>query len=807
MRRQLEQKKEKYTDFLTLEQIVTHPNHWPSFKDKLLKRLAQHCKAYSIQQKQVKPENTKTVPQQPSDQGILPVLDDKPDKYLEKGRDVSKYVDLQLDFSNTEFNFYRIDLKYYYRDDPDKGSHFATGRIEIPWFDAVATADVGRFLDVPLYTIFSKSASADLDLSDTKNSSCDETSEKDYKTLEDCLIDAIYRADELKVPLQLRIGIKPGAGELNELHWEELELREHHGQRLCSQQGVLFSRIAISGGDEPVESQTRTGTAPWALCIYSDAGRTVGARGDTLKFENIVNEMEAALNPLTKTEQHTTKIVGPNHSMLCQKLEELDSYDILYMACEATCHNSDYHLHFEGGDISRANLARRLRYGVVPRLVVLIPTYQLDDIVENKQSGNAILHFASIFAQLGAAAVLTCSAKLAPKHWYLFFNSFIEALAKHGHIVGAAAQARQELRGTDDWWKPVLITRIKAARLWYQPGFVSSLSNNDNWERLKNSLEDGKLCPVLGSGFYYRIEQIRSEIAREMAGEYAYPLSSFDRIRLPAIAQYVKLLAGGEILFFRRLKDKIRDRWQRLNNPSTICVDDSLHKMAYKVAEDILKKQPDNPYNLVARIQARLYLTTNLDPFIEAALDPANSHGDSDSRHNREAYQVFNFSNVDISKPDTEEEPVFKFSAKQPLIVQFYGSYKNLEKAVITEDDLLEFLRTFNERIKGEEYGALTGQLGMSDLVFLGFKWNSLEFRVLFRALQKYANSMPATSFHIAVQIDPDDDETLNQEKALEYLQRYLSGEGALQRVKISIYLGSTADFLKQFLTWISDCK
>jgi hypothetical protein len=795
MRRQLDPVKEKYADFLTLGNLANHPDQLAAFKGKLVMRLAQHCET-------IPPplQNEAQAGPTSSDQprGALPLLVDSPSRYLARGKDVSSYVDLQLDFASTEFDLYRIDLKYYYRDDPERGSLFATGRAEIASLDAGVAGDVGLLLDVPLRPISQQGAFSPPD-SCGGEGACAQGAEREDRKLGRYLTEAVYKADELEVPLQLRIGIRASAGELNELRWEGLVLPEHGETPLCKQQGVLFSRIAISGGDEPVESQTRTRDSLRALCVYSDSGRDVGDRGDALKSKGIVEAMEKALGPLTNAGRHSTGLVRPDRDLLCQKLEELDPFDVLYLACEATCCANDYFLRLSGGDISRSDLARRLRHGVVPRLVILAPTHQLDEVAEDEKSGNAILHFAPVFAQLGAAAVLTCSKRLKPEHWRRFFDAFTRALVQHGHVAGAVAQARQRLAETEDWWKPVLITRIKAARLWYEPGFVSLRAAGQDWDRLKNSLEDGKLCPVLGPGFFYRIEQTRLEIAREMADEYAYPLSSFHRIHLPAVAQYVKILSGGEDIFFRKLEGKIRHRWQALSRPASITGNETLHRMAYKVARDILEKQPDNPYNLLVRIPARLFLTTNLDPTLEAALDLARGGDQGEPGHRRTSYDVFNFTDLDVFKSEAAGEaklPTFELTAERPLIVQLYGSYERLRKAVISEDDLLEFLRTFNERVM-EGCETLTGQIGRSDLVFLGFRWNSLEFRVLFRALHRYANSMPATSHHIAVQIDPDDDETLNQEKALEYLQRYFSGEGALQRVKISIYLGSTVDFLK----------
>ena len=63
--------------------------------------------------------------------------------------------------------------------------------------------------------------------------------------------------------------------------------------------------------------------------------------------------------------------------------------------------------------------------------------------------------------------------------------------------------------------------------------------------------------------------------------------------------------------------------------------------------------------------------------------------------------------------------------------------------------------------------------------------------------MQKYANATPAESFHIAVQVDPDDDDTIHPDKTFEYLRRYFDGRQRLQGARISLYWGSTEDFLR----------
>jgi len=88
------------------------------------------------------------------------------------------------------------------------------------------------------------------------------------------------------------------------------------------------------------------------------------------------------------------------------------------------------------------------------------------------------------------------------------------------------------------------------------------------------------------------------------------------------------------------------------------------------------------------------------------------------------------------------------------------------------------------------------GQLAQSALLFLGFRLDEWEFRVLFRSLMNQGGQERRRRFkHVAVQIDPEEGRTIEPDRARRYLESYF-GEN-----RIDIYWGRTNDFVHELHT------
>ncbi len=712
--------------------------------------------------------------------------------YLTRGYDlISNHIDLHILLSHAESSCYQIEVSYHYRQQQDADFRSWKGYVSLPTEPSQTVPAIG-------------SQHAGAALLDARVSLCGVDSDT-ITTVRDCFNEAKKQSQKMRVPLQFRIGISANAGELHYIPWETLPCPV--GKSVIEQQGLLFSRTALPSGDESVECHTRAQTALRVLRVYSDAGIAAIDGGNPSLHTAIQQSMKDSLSGFEVDTIKCKDLLNPDPLIFLNLLSATAAFDILYLACEGIQRGCEYYLQMNGGELSRLDLVRHFRQSSVPRIVILVPARQLEDGAEKVESTQALMHFAAMFSQLGTAGVISCQQAMASGKWQNFLSKFSENLNTHGHIPGAVTEARSSCLDSEDNWKPVLLTRIKSTRVWYKPGFVSDKSVDSLWEMLLTSMENQSICPVIGTGIDFRLQQSRLELAREMADEYDFPLTLSYRINLPAVAQYARALEPTPQVFEGKLEKKIRRRIATVTGQPDSQGMGNLEQMTFKCITKVLEAEENNPYNILARLPINMYITTNLDPSLEAAFELVKSgHSKRFIYPSKETlpdfkYDVFDFTQVDLSKPDigrVTNIPLTEFNQHHPLIVQMYGSYKELHKAVIAEDDYLDFLATFGERI-GDSKGSLGGTLGSRDLIFLGFKWNSLEFRVLFRALQRYANGTAATRYHIAVQIDPDDDETIHPDKALDYLRQYFSGESHQQAARISLYWGSTEDFLQEF--------
>lgn len=78
-------------------------------------------------------------------------------------------------------------------------------------------------------------------------------------------------------------------------------------------------------------------------------------------------------------------------------------------------------------------------------------------------------------------------------------------------------------------------------------------------------------------------------------------------------------------------------------------------------------------------------------------------------------------------------------------------------------------------------------------LLFLGFRLDEWDFRVLFRSLMSQEGRRRRGKYsHVAVQIDPEESRTLEPERARRYIESYFHG------ADISIFWGSVEDFMQE---------
>lgn len=281
----------------------------------------------------------------------------------------------------------------------------------------------------------------------------------------------------------------------------------------------------------------------------------------------------------------------------------------------------------------------------------------------------------------------------------------------------------------------------------------------EEWGSLLEAIKYKQCTPFLGAGACADTLPTGKSIAREWATEYNYPFP--DRENLSSVSQYLAVRAGA--LGSMTPKLKIRDRFSGKGLPDF--------------------SQETEPHRVVADLELPVYITTNYDNFMLAALQR--------NGHRTPSREVCQWKPQPRRRP-TKSRPTMAPSSERPLVFHLHGTLDMPDTMVLTEDDYLDFLTNVSAT-PGLIPPHVEAALSNSCLLFLGYSLNDMNFKVLFRKLAWYMQRTEGTR-HISVQLAPEAQSTAEEEEAMLRRQReYLETHYRLQKVKI--YWGSCSAF------------
>jgi uncharacterized protein (DUF952 family) len=149
---------------------------------------------------------------------------------------------------------------------------------------------------------------------------------------------------------------------------------------------------------------------------------------------------------------------------------------------------------------------------------------------------------------------------------------------------------------------------------------------------------------------------------------------------------------------------------------------------------------------------------------------------------------------TDVDWPDSalRSDASFTPSVGRPLVFHLFGTLELPESLVLTEDDYFDFLINVT---KDPDLipSAVTGRLNNSSLMFLGFRLEEWDFRVLLRSLISQEAQVRRKRFpHVAAQLDLTD-AVQSPEGAREYLRSYFTES---QTHSIDLFWGTADEFV-----------
>lgn len=593
-------------------------------------------------------------------------------------------------------------------------------------------------------------------------------------------------AESLRAQLRLRLLVGPTAPELHNLRWETLRDPEDGSPLLTSEQ-ILFSRYLSSGDWRPVTLRPKGDLR--ALVLIANPSNLATYRLAPVDVDGELERARANLGGVP-----VTALASGGSATLNKLAEQLrDGYDILYIACHGALVKGEPVLWLEddtgaAARVAGADLATRLKeLEERPRLVVLASCQSAGTGDEPRTADEGLLAgLGPRLAEAGIPAVLAMQGSVSMKTIADFMPVFFKELQRDGQIDRALSVARGSVRDRPDHWMPVLFMRLKSGRIWYVPGFGEEGKTFEQWPGLMRSIRRGTCTPVIGLQFSEDIIGSARDIARSWAETYHFPMAPHETEGLPQVAQYLAVNQRTSSFPSEELIEHLRQELLRRYAdvlPKELG-DGTLSELFAAVRARRAADAPPDDYQVLAEMSFPLYITTDPSNLLTEALKIAGKKPQVElCRWNED---------VEDLPSIYDDEPDFQPTPERPLVYHLFGTYDEPDSLVLTEDDYFDYLIGVTTN---KELVPIVVRQALADtaLLFVGFRLDDWNFRVLFRSIMSQEGRGRRKKYaHIAAQILPEEGRFLEPERARRYLEDYF------RDADISIFWGSVDDFTRE---------
>jgi hypothetical protein len=603
---------------------------------------------------------------------------------------------------------------------------------------------------------------------------------------------ALTSAQTQNLPLRVRLLIGPSAPELQSLHWETLNNPQDNSP-MASGENLLFSRYLSSLDWRPVPLRPKADMR--ALVVISNPSNlseyqnlaAIDVEGELARAREALGNIPLTLLPdPAAPDQYATL------NNIAARLRD-GAHDILYLVCHGAISQDAPFLWFQddSGKVaitSGDDLVTVLRgLSSRPRLVVLASCQSAG----NPTMGDALTALGPRMSQAGIPAVIAMQGSISLQTIAGFMPVFFTELQRDGLVDRALSVARSAVRQRPDYWMPALFLRLKSGRIWYVPGFGDERSAFEKWPSILRTISRSQCTPILGPALYESVLGSQADIARRWAEAYHYPMAPQERESLPQVSQYLTVnqyerAPYDELADY--LKEDLSKRYADKLPPEMLNNNTPLDKLVETIGLEQQRSAPHDAYKVLAELPLPVYITTNHNNLMAVALKEAK----------KDPQVVLCPWNDYVENLETiyNREPDYQPSADRPLVYHLFGRLDDPDTIVLTEDDYFDFLIGVT-RNKDLIPGAVRRALADTALLFLGFRLDDWQFRVLFRSiLSQQGGERRGRYPHIAAQIEPEEGRILEPERARRYLETYFA-RGA----NISLFWGSVDDFVTELET------
>jgi hypothetical protein len=616
----------------------------------------------------------------------------------------------------------------------------------------------------------------------------------DLPELRSCLDKALTAAQSTERRLRIRLWIDRWSLDLHGLRWETM--RDPQSDRsLLMDDCILFSRFLGSFDMRPVRLRAKSQLR--ALVVIANPADLEEWKpgGETLAPIDVEGELQRVTESLQDVS--ITTLSGEQCATIEAIREALrDEYDIFYLVCHGALIDEEPRLWLQDEQgKSRVTSGTELvdvlsRLPAMPRLMVLSSCQSAGEGKDVSSRDQGVLAaLGPRLAEAGIPGVIAMQGNIQQRTIAGFMPVFFRELCKDGQIDRAMTEARFAVRELPDYWAPVLYTRLITGRLWYQQRF-SKQDDFEIWDGLIDQIHDGNLVPILGAGLWEPFIGTVNEISREWAIKHDYPLTATLQTHLHHVAQYISITQGKAFALndcVRELTEGMLQRWPELSEAaenSSERPQQRLIRLGSEARRLYLNKHGCEAHEILAGLSCPLYITTNRGNLLRDALRDAGKEPLVQSPIWRDE-DVF---------PDSSEMPLIP-EVDTPLLIHLFGHLDDKRSVVLTEDDFFEYMIGMSRLHNRRQPSVIQEKLTDAGLMFLGFRIDDWEFRVLIHLLRSLQGSKLRGFYkNVAVQIDPEEGRGSDLEKTRKYLEKYFNAPA----MQIEIYWGSAEEFLKE---------
>ncbi|MEX5634922.1 SIR2 family NAD-dependent protein deacylase [Parafrankia sp. FMc2] len=281
--------------------------------------------------------------------------------------------------------------------------------------------------------------------------------------------------------------------------------------------------------------------------------------------------------------------------------------------------------------------------------------------------------------------------------------------------------------------------------------------NEKDWERLVDQLKNGDCTPLVGPGAVGNGRPAGSGLSEAWATSAEYPFT--DQDDLPRVMQYADVTEQQPESVRQRVAGAVQAR----------------------PAPDFAA--PTEPHALLARLPLPVYLTTNPDGFMGAALRHAGKRPRRAVCPWYEGAPVGRAGGIPEAFPNPEE----------PVVYHLHGTVEEPRSLVLTEDDHLDFVMNLAMDRGADDQQIIPTHilpaLATRPMLFLGYSLHDWTFRLLFHGLLRtVAAVQPRRRASIQLALTAADYRG-DRRRAEEYIAAYFG------RWNVAVFWGSTADF------------